>query len=766
MTTPAVKPARSGAARLPDGSAQQAPPSPGGSSIAPIILVGILVAVLGGGIAALLLGDLPAAERNPLAFVLGAAALCAIVAGLFARQVMARDTGTPGMRAIAAAIQEGAEAFVRRQYTTIALIALATAAAVYILYAVFRGEGAGTGPNASELALYTTLAFLFGAACSGVSGIIGMWVAVRCNIRVAAAARQSTSAALETALRGGAVSGLLVAALSVAGVASLFAVLRAIGITNEIAPLLMVGYGFGASFVALFAQLGGGIYTKAADVGADLVGKVEAGIPEDDPRNPAVIADLVGDNVGDCAGRGADLFESIAAENLGAMILGIALFATFGANGILFPLVAAGLGLIASIVGVLVVKMKEEEDPMAAMNRGFYTASLLSLGGMFGACYWLLRTPATGDAWLTFFWCAVIGLVTAVGFVLVTQYYTEHGYAPVRHIAQQSLTGSATNIIAGLSVGLESTAMPVLMISGAVLGSYALGASTGLEHAGLFGTAVATIGMLAPAGYVLAMDNFGPITDNAGGIVEMSGEPGEIRRRTDRLDAAGNTTKALTKGYALGSAGLAAFLLFSAYIDTAREYGATFTGVDISKPAVFIGGLLGAALVFLFASTAIRAVGNAASYVIDEVRRQFRERPGILAGTERPDYARCVDIVTRGALRQMILPATIAVGVPIAVGLVFRMLGVGAEAVAAFLMIGTVAGILVATLLNNGGGAWDNAKKYIEVGAHGGKGSDAHKAAVIGDTVGDPFKDTAGPSIHVLIKLLATIMLVLAPFFV
>jgi K(+)-stimulated pyrophosphate-energized sodium pump len=731
-----------------------------------MVLVAILVLVLGGGAAALVTGDLPVAERNPLAFVLAAAAVCAIVAGLFARQVMSLDTGTPAMRGIAAAIQEGAEAFVKRQYRTIAMIAAATAVVVYILYAVFRGDAAGAGPDAGTLALYTTVAFLFGAACSGVSGIVGMWVAVRSNIRVAAAARKSAGAALETALRGGAVAGLLVAALSVAGVASLFTVLRALGTTNEVAPLLMVGYGFGASFVALFAQLGGGIYTKAADVGADLVGKVEAGIPEDDPRNPAVIADLVGDNVGDCAGRGADLFESIAAENIGAMILGIALYGTFGANGILFPLVAAALGLLSSIVGVLVVKMKEEEDPMAAMNRGFYASALLSLGGMFVACRWLLRTPETGDAWLTLFWCACIGIVTAVGFVLITQYYTEHRYAPVRHIAQQSLTGSATNIIAGLSVGFESTAMPVLMISGAVLGSYWLGESTGLQHAGLFGTAVATIGMLAPAGYVLAMDNFGPITDNAGGIVEMSGEGGEIRRRTDRLDAAGNTTKALTKGYALGSAGLAAFLLFSAYIDTARSYGANLTSVDISKPAVFIGGLLGAALVFLFAATAIRAVGNAASYVIDEVRRQFRERPGILHGTERPDYARCVDIVTRGALRQMVLPAMIAVGVPIGVGLFFRMLGVGAEAVAAFLMIGTVAGILVATLLNNGGGAWDNAKKYIEVGEHGGKGSDAHKAAVIGDTVGDPFKDTAGPSIHVLIKLLATVMLVLAPFFV
>ena len=491
---------------------------------------------------------------------------------------------------------------------------------------------------------------------------------------------------------------------------------------------------------------------------------MEAGIPEDDPRNPAVIADLVGDNVGDCAGRGADLFESIAAENIGAMILGIALFGAFGAGGVLFPLVAAAAGLLASIVGVFSVHMRESEDPMAALNRGFYVTTALALVGLLACCRWLLDTPQAPGAWLHFFWCAVIGVATSIGFVLVTEYYTEHRYRPVREIAGQSVTGPATNVIAGLAVGLESTAAPVVMISLAVLASYAVGASTGLPSAGLFGTAVATIGMLSTAGYILAMDNFGPITDNAGGIAEMSGEPHEVRARTDRLDAAGNTTKALTKGYALGSAGLAAFLLFSAYLDAVRSYGARLDGVDIAKPAVFVGGLLGAALVFLFASTAIRAVGQAAGYVIDEVRRQFREEPGILAGTARPDYARCVDLVTRGALRRMVVPGLVAVAVPIGVALLFRPFGVGAEAVAAFLMVGTIAGILLATLLNNGGGAWDNAKKYVELGAHGGKGSEAHRAAVIGDTVGDPFKDTAGPSIHVLIKLLATIMLVMAPF--
>jgi len=726
--------------------------------------VAILIAILVVGAFALFSAHMPSAEGGPLAAVLGACAVTFIAAGVLARELLAMEGGTPGMLGVYAAIREGAEAFMRRQYRTIAMIAIGTAVVVYVLYAFIRTPSGQDPAPAATLAATTAIAFLFGAFCSGVAGVLGMWVAIRTNLRVAVAAGSSTSAALRVALRGGAIPGLVVPAMSLAGVSTLFVALRALSVTADHAPLLVIGYGFGASFVALFAQLGGGIYTKAADVGADLVGKVEAGIPEDDARNPAVVADLVGDNVGDCAGRGADLFESIAAENIGAMILGVALFATFGARGVLFPLVAAGAGLIASIVGVFSVRMREEEDPMNALNRGFYITAVLALIGLFGACKYLLDTPDHPGAWLRFFFCTVVGVATSMGFVIVTEYYTEHRYRPVRSIAQQSLTGPATNVIAGLAVGLESTAFPVVMISGAIIGSYALGSSTGLPSAGLFGTAMATIGMLSTAGFILAMDNFGPITDNAGGIAQMSGASDDVRERTDRLDAAGNTTKALTKGYALGSAGLAAFLLFSAYLDAVRSYGARIDGVDIAKPAVFVGGMLGAALVFLFAATAIRAVGSAAGYVIDEVRRQFRERPGILGGTERPDYARCVDIVTRGALKQMVIPGMIAVGVPLAAVLLFRWFSIGAEAIGAFLMIGTVSGILVATLLNNGGGAWDNAKKYIELGTHGGKGSDAHKAAVIGDTVGDPFKDTAGPSIHVLIKLLATIMLVMAPF--
>ena len=732
----------------------------GSGTIFPILLVVILAA----GAAALFAGQLPSNEMRPLAFVLGACAITFVVAGMLVRELLALPTGTAGMKVVYDAIKEGAEAFMRRQYRTIAMIAAITAALVYILYAFLREPSAEDPASAGTLALATALAFVFGACCSGIAGVLGMWVAIRTNVRVAMAAGDSTASALRVALRGGSVAGLVVPAMSLAGVATLFAVLRAVDVTANHAPLLVIGYGFGASFVALFAQLGGGIYTKAADVGADLVGKVEAGIPEDDARNPAVVADLVGDNVGDCAGRGADLFESLAAENIGAMILGVALFATFGASGVLFPLVAAAAGLLASIVGVLSVRMREEEDPMAALNRGFYVTAALALIGLFVGCRYMFASPDAPEAWLRFFGCAVIGVVTSFGFVLVTEYYTEHKYRPVKSIAEQSLTGAATNVIAGLAVGLESTAIPIVMISLAIVSSYSLGLSTGLPSAGLFGTAMATIGMLSTAGYILAMDNFGPITDNAGGIAQMSGASDEVRERTDRLDAAGNTTKALTKGYALGSAGLAAFLLFAAYMDAVRSYGAQLSGVDIAKPVVFVGAMLGAGLVFLFAATAIRAVGNAAAYVIDEVRRQFRERPGILDGTERPDYARCVDIVTQGALRQMVVPGAVAVVIPIVVALIFRPFDVGAEAVGAFLMVGTIAGILLATLLNNGGGAWDNAKKYIELGAHGGKGSDAHTAAVIGDTIGDPFKDTAGPSIHVLIKLLATIMLVMAPF--
>jgi K(+)-stimulated pyrophosphate-energized sodium pump len=679
--------------------------------------------------------------------------------------------GTDKMQAISNAIKEGAEAFLSRQNRTIILFSSVLAGLIFLLYAFVRTPSPADPVPPVQMAFWTTFSFVLGALCSVIAGYVGMWVSIRANIRTAAAVRSSLNEALKIAMRGGAVSGLFVVAMSLLGVGGLYALLDYLGHDPQKIPFTIVGYGFGASFVALFAQLGGGIYTKAADVGADLVGKVEAGIPEDDPRNPAVIADLVGDNVGDCAGRGADLFESTAAENIGAMILGVGLYPFFGLKGILFPLVARAFGLIASIIGVIIVKSNEQEDPMAALNRGYYVTSALAIVGFFFAARWMLAVdsaqhPEAISAWFYFFLCGVIGIAMAQAFVYITQYYTEYKYRPVKSIVEASQTGPATNIIAGMAVGLECTAIPVGVISVAILASYYLGNLSGVPHAGLFGTAVATMGMLGTAAYILAMDTFGPITDNAGGIIEMSGQPEEVRHKTDRLDAVGNTTKALTKGYAIGSAALAAFLLFSAYLDEVAHYGSKLESVNIAKPEVFVGGLLGAMLVFLFSALAIRAVGKAAYYVINEVRRQFKENPNILKGTAKPDYARCVDIVTIGALKEMVLPGLIAVGMPVAVGVVFRLFGMGAEVVAAFLMVGTIAGILMATVLNNSGGAWDNAKKFIETGVHGGKGSETHKAAVVGDTVGDPFKDTAGPSLHVLIKLLATITLVLAPLFV
>jgi K(+)-stimulated pyrophosphate-energized sodium pump len=706
-----------------------------------------------------------------VAFVIAVSFLSLGFAVFLARWVLARETGTPKMREISDAIKEGAEAFLSRQNRTIISMSAILAAVIFFLYAYVRAPSPADPVSPLQMAFWTTFSFVLGALCSVIAGYIGMWVSIRANIRTASAVRTSLNEGLRIAMRGGAVSGLFVVAMSLLGVGGLYALLEFLGHDPRKIPFTIVGYGFGASFVALFAQLGGGIYTKAADVGADLVGKVEAGIPEDDPRNPAVIADLVGDNVGDCAGRGADLFESTAAENIGAMILGVGLYPYFGIKGIVFPLVARALGLLASIVGIMIVKTDENGDPMHALNRGYYVTSGLAMVGFFVCAQWLLavdptKYPEAQSAWFYFFLCGVIGILMAQAFVYITQYYTEYKYRPVREIAEASQTGPATNIIAGIAVGFECVAAPVIVISVAIIASYYLGLNSGVKNAGLFGTAVATMGMLGTAAYILAMDTFGPITDNAGGIVEMSGQPEEVRRKTDRLDAVGNTTKALTKGYAIGSAALAAFLLFSAYLDEVAHYGHPLEAVNIAKPEVFVGALLGAMLVFLFSAYAIRAVGKAAYYVINEVRRQFKENPGILQGTVKPDYRRCVDIVTVGALKQMILPGVVAVTMPIAVGLVFRSFGVGAEAVAAFLMVGTIAGILVATFLNNSGGAWDNAKKYIETGAYGGKGSEPHKAAVVGDTLGDPFKDTAGPSLHVLIKLLATITLVLAPLFV
>ncbi len=719
-----------------------------------------------------------------LTLVLGISILALLFALWLRANVLKRDTGNDAMRRVSDAIKEGAEAFLRRQNRTILMLAVALAAVIYILYAFVRSHNPHDPVESTNtLALWTMVSFVFGALSSVVSGYIGMWISIRTNIRTASAATRSLNDALQTALRGGAVSGLFVVSLSLLGVAGLFALIQAMNVVADPAkiPLLIAGYAFGASFVALFAQLGGGIYTKAADVGADLVGKVEAGIPEDDPRNPAVVADLVGDNVGDCAGRGADLFESTAAENIGAMILAAGLYNAnvplFSMNNLpligvlLFPLVARAFGLIASIVGIMFVKTREGADPMAALNRGYYITAVLATIGFYIASRWLL-----GPYYLNFFLAGLIGVATSVAFVYITQYYTEYKYRPVKEIAAASVTGPATNIIAGIAIGFECTALPIIVIGIAIVSSYYLGASSGLQHAGLFGTAVATMGMLGTAAYILAMDTFGPITDNAGGIVEMSQQPEEVRVKTDRLDAVGNTTKALTKGYAVGSAALAAFLLFSAYMDEVKNYGFNLERIDLAKPEVFVGAMLGAMLVFLFSALAIKAVGRAAGSIIENVRQQFKAKPGILKGTEHPDYASCVDIATKSALKEMVIPGVLVVLMPIVVGVVFKWIyqangsqpegATGAEVVGGFLMVGTIAGILVALVLNNGGGAWDNAKKYIETGAYGGKRSEPHKAAVVGDTVGDPFKDTAGPSLHVLIKLLSTVTLVLAPLFI
>ncbi len=738
--------------------------------------------------------------------VIGFSVFGLLFAAYLARWVLRFSTGSEAMQKISNAIKEGAEAFLRRQNRTILGLALAFAVVLFLGYGVVR-EHRPFDPVGSSyaLAFWITLSFVFGALCSVFAGYVGMWVSIRSNIRTATAALTSLNDALRIALRGGAVSGLLVVAMSLLGVSGLYALVDAFGnVEPTKIPLLIVGYGFGASFVALFAQLGGGIYTKAADVGADLVGKVEAGIPEDDPRNPAVIADLVGDNVGDCAGRGADLFESTAAENIGAMILGASLAAAaekanFGFSAgvigvMMFPLVARAFGIVASIIGIMMVKMDKEEkiDPMQALNRGYYYAVVLAMVAFGGTTYWLLNPPGAPDAWWHFFLCGIVGVLTSVAFVYITQYYTEYKYRPVQSIAEASKTGPATNIIAGVGVGLECTWMPTLVMGAALLGSYFLGqsafpASSGM-HGGLFGTAVATMGMLATAAYILAMDTFGPITDNAGGIVEMSEQPENVRKKTDRLDAVGNTTKALTKGYAVGSAALAAFLLFQAYMDEVAQYaGQEMHGVNLANPVVFVGALIGAALVFLFSSMAIRAVGKAAQAIIEEVRRQYAKLPRLndiiqFPADFKPDYSACVDIVTKSALRKMVAPGLLVVLTPIGVGLIFKMFItpenrlISAEAVAGLLMVGTICGILMALFLNNSGGAWDNAKKYIESGAHGGKYLTApdgkkmknptHGAAVVGDTVGDPFKDTAGPSLHVLIKLLSTITLVLAPLFI
>ncbi len=736
-----------------------------------------------------------------ITLIIPIAGIAAILfAAYLARDVLSSDRGTPEMQSVASKILAGANAFLRTQYTTIAILALVASVIIAVVVAAVATPTDLHGGSTFDLGWKTALAFLLGAAASGLSGYIGMFIAVRANLRTAAAAQRSLKDALRMSLSGGAVSGFLVVALSLLGVYiiySLYGGASASQADNINAPFLIVGFGFGASFVALFAQLGGGIYTKAADVGADLVGKVEAGIPEDDPRNPAVIADLVGDNVGDCAGRGADLFESTAAENIGAMILGVSMYsiinaaiaagtipqnsvvAQIGIGWLLFPLVVRSFGIFASIVGLMAVRiLPVAKDPMNSLNNGYYIMSIISAVAVILTSMGMLHTIWFGLA-------GIVGIVTSIAFVFITQYYTAGSWRPVRDIADASRTGPATNIIAGIAVGFETTALSAIAICIALGAAYWMGtqalsdlglAATAQNNsfAGIFGTAAATMGMLMSCAYVLAMDTFGPITDNAGGITEMSHAPEHVRKITDGLDAVGNTTKALTKGYAVGSASLAAFLLFSAFLEKVSNSSTDpaihghLLVVNMADVKVFIGAFLGAMLVFLFSSLAIKAVGRAATGMIEEVRRQFKADPGIMAGTSDPDYGKCVEISTRAALREMIAPGMLAIAAPVLVGYFLRW-----EAAAAFLMVGTITGVLLATVLNNGGGAWDNAKKYIESGemrsANGQvikKGSYEHAAAVVGDTVGDPFKDTAGPSLHVLIKLLSTITLLLATLFI
>jgi len=724
-------------------------------------------------------------------------------ASYLTKWIMSLDEGSAQMISIAEAIRDGAEGFLHTQYSAIAKMACVVAALIFTLYAT-REPPAALGIGRMTLAVGTTFSFCVGALLSALAGYVGMWCAVRANSRVGAAAQRSYNLCLQVCLRAGAVPAVLVVSLVLLGICMLYCIFQATmgqtlgadgqvlaaGLPAHKIPLLLVGYGFGASFVALFAQLGGGIYTKAADVGADLVGKVEAGIPEDDPRNPAVIADLVGDNVGDCAGRGADLFESIAAEIVSAMILGGVLtqstkMTSGGADAtgyVLFPLAVHAMDIVVSSIGVMMVQTSAgaNEKPMTVLKRGWFISVSLSIVGFFFISYTLLSLDQAPDAWWHFALCGMVGIAACFAFIQITQHFTDDDFAPVRSIAKASATGDGTNVIAGLAVGMESTGMPVLAIVAAILSSYKLGTNSGLVDAaglpagGLFGTAVATMGMLSTAVYVLAMDVFGPIADNAGGIVEMDpAQPERVRAITDRLDAVGNTTKAITKGYAVGSAALACFLLFSAFMDEVHQYsGKVFKVVDISVPEVFCGGMLGAMLVFYFSGLCMKAVGVTAEMVVVEVRHQFAQKPGIMTGIERPDYKACVEIVTQSALSEMRKPGLLAVCAPVAVGTFMRVISghadplIGAKASAAFLMFATSTGVLMALFLNNAGGAWDNAKKYIEAGAHGGKGSLAHKASITGDTVGDPCKDTAGPSIHVLIKMLSTVTLVMAPLFI